>query len=221
MDKNNRQKLKNGKGYPFLLMGYSSSEPIITQMVTDNKGTVEPVVILAGGTTHSTDLTDAEFNRLHRDENDRVGKALYIVRLFPPEDDPSKLLVKAFYFDNRISGSPAVYPSNFNSVAQVVYVGDEKGALYRLNLMGLDQSKWGSYEKTDFEGGFKNEKPAFDPKNGICKKVGISSDNCIFEAITFKPAVSLYEHTAGGATVQVTFGTGRNTNLTVNDGIYN
>lgn len=211
----NIENVENGNGYPFQLMGYTYTEPVITNLMIDDK--VEPVAILSGGRTNASDR-----------DYDMVGRALYIVRLYPKSK--KDLLVKTFYFDSPVTGTPEVYPNNFNSVAQHIYVGDAKGALYRLNVSDKDIAKWGSRNK---EGNLvnystiqakatldatklttysiKHEVPIFYPT----KMTGFNGLK--FKEINFKPSVALfgYLNNSSYPTIQITFGTGSNDNFNV------
>ncbi len=191
----------NDTDYPFQLMGYSYPQPVIANM--EINGIVEPVAVLAGGNFSNDDS--------------HVGKALYVVRLFPKQK--SDLLVKAFFFKNRISGAPTVYPNNFNAVAQHIYVGDEKGALYRLNvsnetgnpvLWGAQESQTVTVKHNNISRTFKAELPIFEPKTE--KLLGEKE----FSKITFAPAVSLYTKKDGRPVIQLAFGTGSNDDFNVN-----
>ncbi|MBQ9816265.1 MAG: hypothetical protein IJM59_02190 [Proteobacteria bacterium] len=199
MDLANRAKIQLDKadstGYPFLLMGKSTAEPVITNMVIDNK--IEPVVVLPGG-SRSVDM------------GERAGAALYIVRLFPKSKE--NLLVKDFYFDNPITGSVAVYPNNFNAVAQHLYFGDSKANLYRIDVSSSNRSEWGS-DTHDYVVGnvsAKNITPVFNPSEAA----GLG--NVTYEAITYKPAVSLYKSDSTKPTIQIIYGTGSNDTFNVN-----
>ena len=201
-------------GFPFQLMGLSYSEPVITNMLIGNE--VEPVAILSGGQSPS------------RLSDDMVGKALYIVRLYPKTKED--LLVKTFYFDEVITGTPEVYPNNFNSIAQHIYVGDGKGALYRLDVSGGDIKEWGnrniagnkasesmitvvsSKEGVDnITETYEHEKPIFNPS----KMTGFNSQP--FEAINYKPAVSLAYFYENKPAIQIAFGTGNNDDFNVSN----
>ncbi|MBQ4360065.1 MAG: hypothetical protein II767_07395, partial [Proteobacteria bacterium] len=186
---------------PFFLMGMSYAQPVITNMLIGTQ--VEPVAILAGG--EST----AESNP----DGDAVGKALYIVRLFPKT--PNDLLVKAFYFDNRITGTPAVYPNNFNSVAQNIYVGDNKGKLYRLMVSDADTDNWGSVD-TYTSSNVTIQLPAFDPREEFFgRPYNDHTGGYDFSKITFAPAVALYANTGAKPVIQLAFGTGSTDNFNV------
>lgn len=186
---------------PFFLMGMSYAQPVITNMLIGTQ--VEPVAILAGG--EST----AESNP----DGDALGKALYIVRLFPKT--PSDLLVKAFYFDNRITGTPAVYPNNFNSVAQNIYVGDNKGKLYRLMVSDADTENWGSVD-TYTSSNVTIQLPAFDPRQEFFgRPYNDHTGGYDFSKITFAPAVALYANTGAKPVIQLAFGTGSTDNFNV------
>ncbi len=173
--------------YPFNMMGYSYAQPIITKMVINN--VPEPVVILSGGMPES--LTSAA---------DRTGRVMYIVKLFPQNKDD--LIVKTFYFDNPVTGAPAVFPNNFDSTAQLIYVGDSKGNLYRLDVSSSNKDTWGSVEKTSEN----YEVPVFNPAS----EKGFGDGSAIYSPITFPPAVSLYEKIGNQPVIQVAFGTGSN-----------
>jgi len=181
--------------FPFLRMGYSYPEPIITNLLIDD--TIEPVAILAGGMNNNSV------------SNDLIGKALYIVRLFPKT--PKDLLVKKFVFDNKITGAPAVFPSNFNATAKLIYVGDDSGSLYRLDVSNGVVESWGKKE----DGVEVSEEPIFNPADSLTLAAGQK-----FERITFKPAVSLYKN-GTNPIIQIAFGTGSNDNLNVADSDHN
>ena len=211
-DWQNRSNHENGTGtwYPFQLLGQSYPEPVITNLVIQNK--VEPVVIIAGG------------EPLTSNAGDRTGHVIYIVRLFPETKDD--LLVKTFYFKNAITGTPAVFPNNFNSIAQLIYVGDSTGALFRLDLANPDIEMWGSNVTIDDtpqgsteSASYTFESPIFDPNDPVFG-MGASGTNPVsYEKITYKPAVSAYQ-VAGVTrpTVQITFGSGSNDNFSINEG---
>ena len=188
--------------YPLQLMGYSSAKPVITNMVID--GRIEPVAILAGG-RQPTETTEPK---------NRIGKVLYVVRLYP--HDFKQLLVKAFYFEHEIIGTPAVFPSGFNTVAQMIYVGDSNSALYRLDVSNGNPYKWGSYEKLKTEDSYVVEKPIFDPAR--MKSMGASSSNpehsvtSPYAGITYKPALSVYKY-GQKPVIQITVATGSNENI--------
>ncbi|GEM_PF-2046976 len=198
--------------YPFQRMGNSYPEPIIANVAikTTTSGkttyTLEPVAILPGG------MNDSE----NADDNDYVGKALYIVRLFPRT--PDKLLVKRYDFPNKVTGSPAVYPNNFNSIAQLIYVGDASGALYRIDLTdGIDA---GSVIVTDSEIGTGETIPNHYTKDDNDLNVlqpifapSMLGTNVSFDRITYRPAVSLYDSNQG--IIQIAFGSGANDNLNI------
>lgn len=185
----------SGNYYPFLLLGKTYARPIITKVLIDNVPT--PVAILSGGLSDSSD------------SNNHIGKALYIVRLFP--NKPEDLLVKTFYFENEITGAPEVYPNTFNSTAQHIYVGDRNGALYRLQVKGGDVSKWGSQnvKESKIASGLNYELPVFSPE--FIQNMG----NKAYEQITYKPAVALYkmDNASNHAVIQIAIATGSNDNL--------
>lgn len=221
---NNRDNLESGSGYPFQLLGNTYADPIITNLLIDD--VVQPVAILAGGHSPNGDS-----------DVDMIGKALYIVKLFPKSKED--LVVKIFYFENEITGTPEVYPNNFNMIAQKIYVGDSKGALYRLDVSKNfsmngnmsrynDDAIWGSNgpdgsryteshvsmktptnDKIDeFE--FEHEKPIFDPN----KMNGFGGEG--YQAITFKPALSLLGYIDSvHPSIQITYGTGSNDNFSI------
>ena len=200
----NRERLESNAGYPFQLLGKAVIEPAITTLNID--GTLEPVAIIPAG--QGTNETD-----------DRLGCALYIVRLFPA--DKEHLLVKTFYFDDPITSTPSVYPNNFNAIGQLIYVGDKKGALYRLDVSSPDVADW-SGETKSADGTLLTEKnstnghepPIFDPSS-----MGIMG-NTSYDAITFKPAVSLYSRT-GSTVIQLAFGTGTQHDFSIDTNDHN
>ena len=241
-DLTNRKRLELGSTeptYPFQLLGYNTPEPVITNVLI-HKSTgdvIEPVAILAGGRNGSNNSAA-----------DRTGKALYIVRLYP--ETPQDLLVKAFYFEHEVTGTPAIYPNTFNSVAQYIYVGDANSALYRLDIGTYMTSatawhsvaQWGSDSKRTMtqtveiddpahEGQTLNlavqyERPIFEPARmdvmGGTTDIadGTPTSPSPYNKITYKPAISLYK--AGEKpTLQITFGTGSNDNFNITNSEHN
>ncbi len=182
--------------YPFLQLGKTYAQPIITTMMINDIRT--PVAILSGGLSN-----DSASSANH------IGKTLYIVRLFP--DKPEDLLVKTFYFEKEITGAPAVYPNSFNTTAQHIYVGDEDGAIYRLRVNGNNPDNWGSQHVKESEtiSGLRYEVPVFSPKDIV--KMGSKP----YEQITHKPAVSMYQMANNFAVIQIAVGTGSNDNLNI------
>ena len=196
-------------GFPFADMGYTSAKPLITRMlIKSGEGDsavskVETVAILPGGSRKVV--------------KDGAG-VLYIVRLFP-DPGTKDLLVAAIYTKYDITSSPAVYPSNFNSIAQRLYFGDRKGNFYALDVSNFEPDKWAKNGmpdhvafETDTTTEIKYLKPAF---GADCEHIPD-----VYSAITYKPAVSLY--TAGvHPTIQIVFGTGDNSDLTTTSGEHN
>ncbi len=199
----------NMNGFPFADMGYSSAKPLITRMlIKSGEGDsavskVETVAILPGGS---------------RKEKKEGAGALYIVRLFP-DAETKDLLVAAIYTKHDITSSPAVYPSNFNSIAQRLYFGDKKGNFYALDVSNFEPAKWAKNSfpsnvniETDTTTDIKYLRPSF---GADCEHIPD-----VYSAITYKPAVSLY--TAGvHPTIQIVFGTGDNSDLTTTSGEHN
>jgi len=169
-------------------MGWSYPEPVITNIVIKDK--IEPVVILAGGESFKSS------------EDDLTGRALYILRLAPKTKD--ELIVRVIHYDTAITGTPSVYPSGFNSIARLVYFGDENGALHRLDLSNRDPNKWVPHRV-----GSKIT-PIFDPSSvEILNKF-------TYDKITYKPAVSPLNGNAN-PDIQITFGTGSSSTTSIGD----
>ncbi len=181
--------------FPFSLLGKTYAAPIVTNVLID--GIIEPVAILSGGLAGNS-LADS-----------LIGRALYIVRLFP--ETSKDLLVKTFYFENEITGAPSVYPNTFNATAQHVYFGDNKGAVYRLSLTGSPDA-WGSQDRKRIgKSTLQYEVPVFDPS-----KIA-DTGNRVFEEITHKPAVALHHMSGNRPVIQIAIGTGSNDNLNIKD----
>ena len=200
-----QSQMDSDEGFPFLQMGYTYAEPIITYATTsliDGKATIEPVAILPGGVPKNNDTTTA---------NDETGKVLYVVRLFP--NSKEDLIVKTFHFDHAISGSPQVYPSTFKSTAQLLYFGDDVGNLYRINLKGTPD-KWASND-VDSSGSFPIQKPVF--KATSLDGNSSSSPSSDYEKIVERPAVARFNKDyAAYDTIQIAFGSGSNENFVIN-----
>ena len=202
--------LKQDNLYPFIRMGYSYPEAIITNVIVNNE--IVPVAVLPGGVASGKQTTDC--NAAGKCAPDVTGKALYVVRLNPSSKDD--LLVREFQFDTRISGTPSAFPAGFNSIARVIYVGDENGALHRIDVSDPNMDNW----KIDgMSVTTKNKvakvsgtlKPIFDPNNidvlqGTPRKT--------YEKITYKPAVSALTST-GFPDIQIVFGTGDSSNTAI------
>ena len=199
---------KSYNHYPFARLGLSYPEAVITNMLidsTDGKGNTktysEPVAILPGGkplpNVSGEDLT---------------GRALYIVRLNPKTKED--VLVAQFQFDSPITGTPAVFPAGFNTNARLIYVGDENGALHRIDISNLDKDKWTINGQETKRSGTNNKifevndtqgvVPIFDPVNITS---GLNPDHGKFERITYKPAVNALT-TSGYPDIQIAFGSG-------------
>ncbi len=174
--------------YPFLRMGKSYPEAVITNVIVNN--VVEPVAIISGG--------------MGKGGDDITGKAVYIVRLKPADKD--HLLVKAFNFDTQITGTPAVFPAGFNAIARLIYVGDEKGALHRIDISG-DFDDW---DQTALNYDGDKVVPIFDPNN----IKALNPDNSSYEKMTYKPAVSALT-TTGYPDIQIAFGSGDSSNVSI------
>ena len=183
----------NMKGFPFADLGFSSAQPLITRMIIDDQ--IETVAILPGGSRNAN--------------QDDIG-VIYIVRLFPNESqkDQKNLLIAAIYTQHEVTGSPAVYPNQFNAIAQRLYFGDRSGNFYALDVRDFKPDRWkqGAYDDNVKVAGSSMDllKPAFGPDCGHIPDE--------FNGITYKPAVSVY--TKGNyPTLQIVFGTGDNTSL--------
>ena len=198
-----QSQMDSDEGFPFLQMGYTYAEPIITYATTslvDGKATIEPVAILPGGVPKNNDTTTT---------NDETGKVLYVVRLFP--NSKEDLIVKTFHFDHAISGSPQVYPSTFKSTAQLLYVGDDDGNLYRINLKGTPD-KWRSNDiKT------KDTLTIEEPIFYASSLENSSTTDSGYEQIVARPAVARFNKSYDPFdTVQIAFGTGSSENFIIN-----
>lgn len=55
-------------------------------------------------------------------------------------------------FDSPLSGTPAVYPSGVGKVGNRVYVGDQDGTVWRVNLSDPDPRNWGNSVEIAFDG---------------------------------------------------------------------
>jgi len=177
--------------YPLSRMGMSYPEPVITNVVIRNSSGVdkiEPVVILAGG--------EPVVNASKSVTGNLTGRALYILRLAPEKKED--LIVRVIPYDTAITGTPSVFPSGFNSIARLVYFGDEKGALHRLDLSDRDPKKW------------EPQDPIFDPSS-ISKLSKFTYDK-----ITYKPAISPLNNNAN-PDIQITFGTGSSSTTSIGD----
>ena len=199
----------NMGGFPFADMGYTSAKPLITRMLvkkTEGENViskVETVAILPGGS---------------RKVPKEGAGVLYIVRLFP-DPDTKDLLIAAIYTKHDITSAPAVYPSNFNSIAQRLYFGDSKGNFYALDVSNFEPAKWaknsfptGVNVETDSTTKVKYLKPSFGSDCGHVPDV--------YKAITYKPAVSLYNNGIH-PTIQIVYGTGDNSDLTTTTAEHN
>ena len=205
--------------YPLSRLGYSYAEPVITNvMIQENgKDQVIPVAILPGGLPESTSSTS----------DDLTGKAVYIVRLDVLSGDSwdsqsnkasdaidrSKLLVKEIKFDTVITGAPAVYPSNFNAIGQLIYFGDAKGNLHRIDISSSDTDTWEPTRIGDAHDG--TVVPAFDPSvyASIQQDLG-------YDKITYAPAVASLQQTTTRPDIQIAFGTGDSSATTVQNPNY-
>ncbi len=199
----------NMGGFPFADMGYTSAKPLITRMLVKKTvgenvvSKVETVAILPGGS---------------RKVPKEGAGVLYIVRLFP-DPDTKDLLIAAIYTKHDITSAPAVYPSNFNSIAQRLYFGDSKGNFYALDVSNFEPAKWaknsfptGVNVETDSTTKVKYLKPSFGSDCGHVPDV--------YKAITYKPAVSLYNNGIH-PTIQIVYGTGDNSDLTTTTAEHN
>lgn len=199
--------------YPFLQLGQTYAQPIVTNVLIYNeeKNITEsvPVAILSGGLSNN----QAKVSDSEKIDN-FIGRAMYIVRLFPDPNKPEDLVIKTFYFKNEITGAPAVYPNGFSLPTQFVYFGDNTGAVYRLNLNSPKVELWGSQDTIDIPGvsNARFEKPVFDPAN-FAEETGTS----FFEQITQKPAVSLYKMAGNLPVLKIAIGTGSNDNISANE----
>lgn len=200
--------------YPFMQLGKTYAQPLITTLIINNeKGEPEsvPVAILSGGVSNNqskvSDTTTID---------NYIGRVMYIVKLFPK--NPEDLLVKTFYFQNEITGEPSIYPNNFGLPAQLIYFGDNTGALFRLDVKSHDPDEWGSYEYEPIAGvaNARFETPVFDPQ-----EFEDNTGTRFFEKITHKPAVALYDTNNNRPIVQIAVGTGSNDVLNVNSGTNN
>ena len=200
--------------YPFLQLGKTYAQPLVTTLIINNKDGVPesvPVAILSGGlSSNQSKVSD------HSTIDNYIGRVMYIVRLFPKT--PEELLVKTFYFQNEITGAPSIYPNNFGLPAQLVYFGDNTGAIFRLDVKSHNPSDWGSYEKLNISevSAVKFEKPVFNPQD-----FESNTKTKFFEKITHKPAVALYKMAGNRPIIQIAIGTGSNDNLNVNTGSHN
>lgn len=198
--------LKNNGNYPFLRMGYSYPEAIITNVIVDNE--VVPVAILPGGVPSGKETTDCIVKGGKKACFDDVtGKAVFVVRLNPSSKED--LLVREFQFDTRITSTPSAFPAGFNSIARVIYVGDEHGALHRIDVSDPNMDNWkidGVSVVTTGKVAKPSETlyPIFDPNN-IPVLQGHSPKT--YEKMTYKPAVSALTST-GYPDIQVVFGSG-------------
>lgn len=192
--------------YPFLQLGKTYAQPLVTTLIINNKDGVPesvPVAILSGGlSSNQSKVSD------NTTIDNYIGRVMYIVRLFPKT--PEELLVKTFYFQNEITGAPSIYPNNFGLPAQHVYFGDNTGAIFRLDVKSHNPSEWGSYSKTPIDGvsSADFEVPAFDPQ-----KFEKYTKTKFFDQITHKPAVALYKMAGNRPVIQIAIGTGSNDNL--------
>ena len=198
--------LKDDGLYPFARMGYSYPEAIITNVIVDNE--IVPVAILPGGVASGNLTTDCVMKGTEKVCFDDVtGKAVFVVRLNPSSKDD--LLVREFQFDTRISGTPSAFPAGFNSIARVIYVGDENGALHRIDVSDPNMNNWkidGNPVST--EGKIAKPvgslHPIFDPNNiGVLQ----GTTRKKYEKITYKPAVSALTST-GFPDIEIVFGSG-------------
>lgn len=208
--------------YPFMQLGRTYAQPLITNVIIDEKnGTspssknpmLTPVAILSGGLSEKSisDKTKSKTRTLAGDDTDYTGRVIYVVQLFP--DKPEDLLVKTFYFKNEITGAPSLYPNTFNSKVQHIYVGDSTGAIYRLNLDSTNPEEWGSQRtsKMTWSDEIPFETPVFSPEYvGNMGKVP-------YEKITHAPAISLFEMEGNRPIIQVGIGTGSNDTLNISD----
>lgn len=200
--------------YPFLQLGKTYAQPLVTTLIINNKDGVPesvPIAILSGGlSSNQSKVSD------HSTIDNYIGRVMYIVRLFPKT--PEELLVKTFYFQNEITGAPSIYPNNFGLPAQLVYFGDNTGAIFRLDVKSHNPSDWGSYEKLNISevSAVKFEKPVFNPQD-----FESNTKTKFFEKITHKPAVALYKMAGNRPIIQIAIGTGSNDNLNVNTGSHN
>ena len=198
--------LKNNGNYPFLRMGYSYPEAIITNIIVDNE--VVPVAILPGGVPSGKETTDCIVKGGKKAcFEDVTGKAVFVVRLNPSSKED--LLVREFQFDTRITSTPSAFPAGFNSIARVIYVGDEHGALHRIDVSDPNMDNWkidGVSVVTTGKVAKPSETlyPIFDPNN-IPVLQGHSPKT--YEKMTYKPAVSALTST-GYPDIQVVFGSG-------------
>ena len=205
--------LKEDGLYPFARMGYSYPEAIITNVILDDE--IVPVAVLPGGVASGNDTTDCTgFGEDKVCFEDVTGKAVFVVRLNPTSKDD--LLVREFQFDTRISGTPSAFPAGFNSIARVIYVGDENGALHRIDVSNPDMNKWkidGMAVKTEGKVAkpIGDLKPIFDPNN-IDVLQGTPRKK--YEKITYKPAVSALTST-GFPDIQIVFGSGDSSELSI------
>ncbi len=200
---------------PFSRLGYSRPAVALTNIWLD--GTLTPVAILSGGFPVGE----------NSNETDIEGKAVYIVKLNPANKED--LLVAKFKFDTPITGTPAVFPTGFNSSAEVIYVGDEKGALHRIDishksiinkngqdkcekdqkdcwtLNGQELKRSGSGNKT-FSVSDNTIYPIFDPNRISALN---PNGNGSYGRITYKPALNAVGST--GKDIQIAYGSGDNT----------
>lgn len=195
------------------MLGYSYPEPVITNMVIGDS--VEPVVILAGG-RNDDNSNVYDTSKINADPTSgswsKPGHVMYILRLFPRNN--SDLFVKSFYFNEKLTGTPVVFPNGFNTTAEKIYVGGEYGSLYRLNVVG-NVNSWGVFDKV------KDTEPAINSLKAYTKKVPkpifrVLNENV--DKITFAPAVSLYSTYMSEPVIQLAFGTGASDTIVTDSG---
>jgi type IV pilus assembly protein PilY1 len=132
-------------------MGETWSEPIITRVRVDVGGDLGPtgrgferwVAVFGAGFSEEGDPND----EANYDPNSTKGRAIYVVDVQTGEVlaaqrfDPASTGVEGD-LDYAFPSSPAVFDLDRNGYADVVYIGDLGGQLWRWVIRGTDPDAW-------------------------------------------------------------------------------
>lgn len=174
------------------LFGEGGGTPLITTVFLEDKEVA--VAVLPGGKGTRDDGADPVDRRAAttfvdpgytpRDKvpaySGTAARSLTVVRLDNGEiirtfrndadevDDLDAGVVTETGIDSPITGTPVAYPAEVGAIADRVFVGDQDGALWRLDLSEPDPSEW---TMTLFYDAFPKQTssgvlPAYDPEDG-------------------------------------------------------
>jgi hypothetical protein len=116
-------------------LGQTWSAPVVTRV----NGYANPVAIFGGG-------YDANQDNEPVTANDTMGRAVYVVDLLTGAPvrrlDSTSVANASGSMTHSIPSSPSVFDLNGDRKADVIYVGDTGGKLFRFQITDLDPSNW-------------------------------------------------------------------------------